>query len=457
MQFISTRGQSPIANFQDVLLGGLAPDGGLYVPVAWPVVELPSTNLSYADIAFQIIAPYINGCLSTDKLKKIIAESYSPDIFLSPSVVPLHELSNKLNVLELFHGPTLAFKDVALQFLGRLFDVVLEDIGQSVTIIGATSGDTGSAAIEAFKGRKNISLTILHPHGRTSDIQRRQMTSVIADNIHNIAVHGTFDDCQNLVKQCFNDKELRQRKNLSAINSINWARIIAQTVYYATTAHALKTQTNFAVPTGNFGNVLAAFVAKKMGVPVGQLVIGSNRNDILTRFFETGAMTLDKVTPSFSPSMDIQISSNFERILFELTGRDADKIRYWMNQFKEAGAFKVSSDELEKIRTEFLAYRCSDEETTECIKRIYQTYNYIIDPHTAVGMLALEKSGLLDSETISIALACAHPAKFPDVVKGATGITPELPEQLSDLMSRPEKYKVMDNDYSKIRQHVLNV
>ena len=456
MEFISTRGGSAPLKFTDILLQGLASDGGLFVPRVWPTLPSILDTDNYTDIAYKVISPFTSPSIPENDLRQILNETYSSSVFKDVDIAPLRSIGDDLFLMELFHGPTLAFKDVALQFLGRIFDYVLEQNGQKITIVGATSGDTGSAAIEACKGRKNISITILHPKGRTSDIQRRQMTSVIEDNVHNIAIEGTFDDCQNLVKQAFGDTELRTTRNLSAVNSINWARIIAQTVYYVAASKALKTKPVFAVPTGNFGNVYAAFVGKQMGANIGSLVIGSNRNDILTRFFETGAMTLESVIPSHSPSMDIQISSNFERVLFELTGRDSDKIKAWMRDFKEKGAFKVSPSELEKIRSEFEAYRCSDDQTVETIKRIYRDHHEMIDPHTAVGLSALEQSGHLHHDTC-VTLACAHPAKFPNVVKQATGITPALPAHLSDLMERPEKYQVMDNDFAKLRAHLMRV
>lgn len=454
MDFISTRGGTAPLQFTDILLQGLATDGGLFVPRVWPKLEPILDTDHYTDIAYKVISPFTAGAIPENALRQILDETYSPAVFKDKDIAPLRAIGDDLFLMELFHGPTLAFKDVALQFLGRIFDYVLEQSGQKITIVGATSGDTGSAAIEACKGRKNISITILHPKGRTSDIQRRQMTSILEDNVHNIAIEGTFDDCQNLVKQAFGDSELRVAKNLSAVNSINWARIMAQTVYYVAAAKALKTKPVFAVPTGNFGNVYAAFVGKQMGANIGPLVIGSNLNDILTRFFETGAMTLESVTPSHSPSMDIQISSNFERVLFELTGRDPDKINAWMRDFKDKGEFKVSPAELEKIRSEFAAYRCSDEQTVETIKRVYRDHNELIDPHTAVGLSALEQSGHIHRDTC-VTLACAHPAKFPNVVKAATGITPSLPAHLSDLMERPEKYQIMDNDFQKLRAHLM--
>ncbi len=454
MKFISTRGGVPPLSFTDVLLQGLARDGGLFVPAEWiKPTPILSTD-TYADIAFKVISPFTSGAIPDTTLKKIIADTYSPSVFENGDVAPLAPLGNKTYLMELFHGPTLAFKDVALQFLGRMFDAVLEQNGQHITIVGATSGDTGSAAIEACKGRKNISITILHPHGRTSDIQRRQMTSVMADNVHNIAIEGTFDDCQNLVKRCFADTELRATKNLSAVNSINWARIIAQTVYYVTASHKYPFA-NFAVPTGNFGNVYAAYVGKRMGANIGKLVIGSNRNDILTRFFESGTMELHTVTPSHSPSMDIQISSNFERVLFDILDKDSDRLNAYMTAFKNTGTFTVTKNEHEKLRAEFMAYRVSDDETVDTIAGIYRDHHILIDPHTAVGVSALNQSGLINGTDINIALACAHPAKFPDVVKRATGVIPELPAHLSDILQRPEKYQVMANDFVTLRNHLM--
>jgi threonine synthase len=359
--------------------------------------------------------------------------------------------------MELFHGPTLAFKDVALQFLGRVFDHVLERSGKRLTIIGATSGDTGSAAIEACRGRKNISVYILHPHNRTSEVQRRQMTTVLDDNIHNIALEGTFDDCQAIVKQAFGDADLRAL-NVSAINSINWARIMAQSVYYVTAALRLGEAPDFAVPTGNFGNVYAAYVAKKMGAPVGNLVIGSNRNDILTRFFETGSMKLETVVPSLSPSMDIQISSNFERYLFDLLGRSPANVARAMDGFKSSGVYTLPEEDVARARQEFHAYRCDDDQTLATIRQVYEESGILIDPHTAVGIHAARsalKDGVLLGRRPVVALACAHPAKFPDAVFKATGVTPELPDSLADLMDRPERFHVMKSHFADIKSYII--
>lgn len=458
MNYLSTRGQDQDKNFTGVLMSGLASDGGLYVPATWPKLDKLPEDSSYRDVAMQVLSPFIGDEIPAADLQKIIDDTYSASVFADPDIVPLRPLDNDVYLMELFHGPTLAFKDVALQLLGRLFDYVLEKNGQKITIVGATSGDTGSAAIEACKGRKNISITILHPRGRTSDIQRRQMTSVLADNVHNIAVEGTFDDCQNLVKQAFGDESLRREKNLSAVNSINWARIIAQTVYYAAASKSLGTAPAFAVPTGNFGNIYAAWVGKRMGANIGPLVIGSNRNDILTRFFETGEMKLEQVVPSHSPSMDIQISSNFERFLFDALDRDAERLSVLMDTFRKTGSYRLAGDLMKIVRESFAARRCSDEETVAAIKKFYREHGILIDPHTAVGAHALWTSGIeKDFEGPRVVLACAHPAKFPDVVERATGQRPQLPDHLADLMDRPEKYQVMANDFAALRKHLSEV
>lgn len=456
MRYISTRGHTTNNSFVDVLMQGLAPDGGLFMPLSWPQLGSVSPSASYTDIALQVIAPFVGDSLPQADLKRIISKTYTSDIFREDDITPLRPIGHNTYLLELFHGPTLAFKDIALQLLGNLFEEILEKSGQTITIVGATSGDTGSAAIEAVRGRKNISITMLHPKGRTSDIQRRQMTSIQDDNVHNIAIEGTFDDCQNLVKGCFADAELRQTKHISAVNSINWARIIAQTIYYVVSAQRLGAAPLFAVPTGNFGNVLAAWVGKNMGAPIGPLVIGSNRNDILTRFFETGSMTMGDVTPSYSPSMDIQISSNFERYLYSLMGNDSGQLGRAMTDFKSHGSYTLPKDLLLKARADFTARRCSDDDTIATIRNLYQSTGIIIDPHTAVGLHALNTCGL-SYDGPRVVTACADPAKFPDVVKAATGITPQLPPHLADLMDRPEKYQVMANDFATLKKFVMTL
>lgn len=460
MLYKSTRGGDAPKTFTEILMTGLSPDGGLYVPETWPQLDwaaLQARPLSYVDTAEAVIAPFVTPDIAPEALRSILEETYGKSgAFNHADVVPLVPLNDTTHLMELFHGPTLAFKDVALQFLGRLFDHVLEKQKDHLTIIGATSGDTGSAAIEACRDRSNITVFILHPHNRTSDVQRRQMTSVQAKNINNLALQGTFDDCQSTVKTLFNDADLKQRLKISAINSINWARIIAQTVYYV---HACLKYgpLSFAVPTGNFGNVYAAYVAKKMGAPVQDLIIGSNRNDILTRFFETGKMQQEGVKPSYSPSMDIQISSNFERYLYDLLDGNAQAVADVMNDFAKTGSYVVSSEKLAQAKTIFHAYRCDDDETVKTIQRVYQETKQIIDPHTAVGANALyqhrQKTGLTKETAI---LACAHPAKFPDVVEKALGIRVELPDFLADLYDRPERFDVIENNINAVKQYIID-
>ncbi len=449
ISYISTRGQGEPQNFEQVLLQGLAPDGGLYVPQTWPKLDLKSLKgKSYTEIALEVMVPYVEGCIPREDFKSIIEDTYKE--FRHPEVVPLHHLKDNLYTLELFHGPTIAFKDVALQLLGRLFDYVLTKNDQHITIVGATSGDTGSAAIEGCRHSDRTNIFILFPDGRVSDVQRRQMTTVDAPNVHCIALDGTFDDCQNAVKTMFNDVEFRKEMNLSAVNSINWARIMAQIVYYVTAVLQIDGEVSFVVPTGNFGNVFAAYCARQMGVPIKTLAIATNKNDILTRFFETGEMKMSGVSPTISPSMDIQISSNFERYLFDILGRNSDALLTLMNQFKTTGHFVVPDDILDRALSGFRATRADDEQTLATIKQIYEETGYVLDPHTAVGMkgaleLAQEEKGAV------ISLACAHPAKFPDAVEKAIGQRPQLPEHLSELFKRPEKQTRMSNNIKEIQ------
>ena len=457
MKYISTRGGAPASSFTDILLSGLAPDGGLFVPETWATLDMASLQgKTYPEIAQAVIGSSVAGDITPAELRSLLNDTYTPDVFGSEAITPLRQLGEDFYLLDLFNGPTLAFKDVALQFLGRLFDHVLEKSGQHLTIVGATSGDTGSAAIEACRGRKNITVHILHPHNRTSDVQRKQMTSVQDDNIHNIALQGTFDDCQAIVKQAFADPALRAL-NIAAINSINWARIIAQSVYYVATCLKLGGAVDFAVPTGNFGNVYAGYVARKMGAPVGNLVIGSNRNDILTRFFESGSMSSETVIPSLSPSMDIQVSSNFERYLFDLTGRDAAQVAKTMTDFTKTGAYSLPANLHGQAKRDFSAYRCTDDETLALIRNVYETTGELIDPHTAVGVHAarLYQTGNPDTGRPLVALACAHPAKFPDAVFKATGQTPPLPAHLANLMDRPERFSVLPNEFNRVKAYIL--
>ena len=442
MRYISTRGQAPALSFDEVLLTGLARDGGLYVPESWPQfseAELKRmARLSYPDLAVAVMRPFMAGSAAEERLPELVARAYAG--FAHRAVTPLKQLDANLWLLELFHGPTLAFKDVALQLLGQLFEVVLDARDAKVTIVGATSGDTGSAAIEAVRDKDRAAIYMLHPKGRVSEVQRRQMTTVEADNVHNLAVAGSFDDCQDLVKAMFNDHAFRDRHNLSAVNSINWARIMAQIVYYFAAGLALGAPgrpVSFAVPTGNFGNVYAGYAAKAMGLPVERLVVASNKNDILARFLESGDMAMEGVEPSYSPSMDIQVSSNFERLLFDLMGRDGAALGEVMTRFRAEGHFSVSPETLERVRETFSGYRLDDAGTLAVIGAEHEASGELLDPHTAIGVSAA-RVALPRLESPVVALATAHPAKFPDAVEKASGIRPALPERLADLYERPE-------------------
>ena len=462
MNYISTRGRAPALAFDDVLLTGLARDGGLYVPETWPQFsadEIASwKDLSYAELAFQVIKPCIGETIADADLKRILDQAYAA--FDTPEVAPLRRLSNAWGddawMLELFHGPTLAFKDMAMQFLGRAFDHVLGERGERVCIVGATSGDTGSAAIEACRDRDAIDVFILYPDGRVSDVQRRQMTTVQSANIHTLAVDGSFDDCQDLVKAAFNDIAFRDRTRMSAVNSINWARIVAQIVYYfwaALKVGAPERPVAFTVPTGNFGNVFAGYAASRMGLDIAQLVIGSNSNDILTRFFETGAMQIGEVAPTISPSMDIQVSSNFERLLFELLERDGEAVNETLTRFRESGRFEVSAEVLAKATSLFDAARFDDDQTRAAIAEAHRELGQLIDPHTAVA-LAAAKAKRRDPNIPMVVIATAHPAKFPDAVAAATGITPALPSHLADLHNRDERITKIANSLAAVEDFV---
>ncbi|HEU4838570.1 MAG TPA: threonine synthase [Micavibrio sp.] len=457
IRFVSTRGDKTPKSFTDVLLSGMAPDGGLYVPAEWPKLDLAAMRgLAYTDIAYRVIKPFVGDDIPDDELQAIVVETYENN-FSHSAVAPLVQLGPNTWVMELFHGPTIAFKDYALQLLGRLFDHVLERQRRKITIVGATSGDTGSAAIEGCKACENVNIFILHPKGRTSEVQRRQMTGVDSPNVFNIALEGNFDDCQKAVKAMFADRAFREEMDLSAVNSINWARIMAQIVYYVAAAISLGVsqdrRISFAVPTGNFGNVYAAYCAMKMGLPIEKLVIGSNRNDILTRFFETGEMKAEVVEPSLSPSMDIQVSSNFERFLFDLLSRNADDVRAKMESFRQSGSFTVDDKHMKKAREIFEACRCTDPQTLVIMAECYKETGYMIDPHTAVGLSAAW-SAERDSAVPLVALACAHPAKFPDAVEKATGIRPPLPAHMADLYDRKEKFTVLPNDQTQLQDFV---
>lgn len=458
MRYISTRGRAPALAFDDVLLAGLAEDGGLYVPETWPHFspdEISSmAGLPYAQLAVRVITPFLGGRIEPAAVAAMAEDAYRG--FNHIATAPLIQLERNLWLMELFHGPTLAFKDYALQLVGRLFDHILTKRGQRVTIVGATSGDTGSAAIEACRGRERIEIFILHPHGRVSEVQRRLMTSVAEPNVHNVAIEGSFDDCQDLVKAMFADRTLREHLKLSAVNSINWARVMAQIVYYFAAAVSLgapRRPVGFAVPTGNFGNVYSGYGARAMGLPIAQLAVGSNRNDILTRFFETGVQEIRTVEPSLSPSMDIQVSSNFERLLFDLLGRDGVQVTDAMTRFRAEGRMGVGEAAWREVRKLFDGHRLDDPSTIETMRAVHRETGLVIDPHGAVGVAAA-RALRRDPAVPMVALATAHPAKFPDAVEQAVGVRPTLPPNLADLFAREERVTLLPNDLEAVKNFV---
>ena len=457
MKYISTRGQAPDLSFEEVVLAGLASDGGLYVPESLPAISPQQfaawASLSYEALAYEVMHPFVDGAVSDEELKRIINEAYGE--FRHSAIAPLKQIGTDEWILELFHGPTLAFKDFALQFLGRLIDQILTQRGEKGVVLGATSGDTGSAAIAGFRGRKNMDICILYPHGRVSEVQRRQMTTIEDANVHNIALDGTFDDCQDIVKTLFADAEFRSKHTLLAVNSINWARILAQVVYYIYAALRLGAPArtvNFCVPTGNFGDIFAGYIAQRMGLPIGKLTIASNRNDILTRCLETGTYGMEGVEKSLSPSMDIEISSNFERLLFDLYGRDGNAIAALMQKFRTNRSITLSPDAHRQFAALFAAESVNDEGTKDVIKTIREETGEILDPHTAVGMGAAHMCR--QDYHPMVTLATAHPAKFPDAVKEACGIHPELPGHLADLFDKPERFSELANDIEAVKAFV---
>ena len=456
MRYVSTRGEAPTLGFSDALLAGLARDGGLYLPETWPQFSAADIRamrgLAYPDLAIRLLTPFVGGEIDEATFARIVREAYAT--FRHQAVCPVVQTGPNSFLLELFHGPTLAFKDVAMQLLARLMDHVLTERGQRATIVGATSGDTGGAAVDAFAGRDRTDIFILFPHGRVSPVQQRQMTTSTAANVHAIAVEGNFDDCQALVKGMFNDHAFRDRTMLSGVNSINWGRIMAQIVYYFSSAISLGApdrEISFTVPTGNFGDIFAGYAAKKMGLPIDRLVVATNDNDILARTLATGAYEMRGVVPTTSPSMDIQISSNFERLLFEATGRDASVVRGYMERLKQSGSFTIEAGPLSAIRAEFDAGRSTVEETARTIKSVLAANSYLLDPHSAIGV---DVASRFRTKSPMVALATAHPAKFPDAVAAACGMTPSLPEWLGDLMDRPEKYNVLPSDLKMVEDYV---
>ena len=458
MRYLSTRGGAAELTFSDVLLAGLARDGGLYMPEHWPRFSSETiagfAGKPFAEVAVEVLKPFVGGAIPEAVLARAAGDAYAG--FGHPAATPLVQLGRNRFVLELFHGPTLAFKDVAMQLVARLIDHVLSERQSRATIICATSGDTGGAAAEAFRGSKRADLVILFPKGRVSDVQRRMMTTPTEPNIHALVVDGTFDDCQALVKSLFNHHAFRDAVKLSGVNSINWGRIVAQVTYYFVAAIALGSPhrpVSFVVPTGNFGDIFAGYVAKRMGLPIEKLVIASNVNDILPRALQTGAYELHGVETTMSPSMDIQISSNFERLLFEATGRDASAIRAMMGSLTQSGRFELPPASLTAIRTEFAASRASEAEVAQAMQATLRDTGYLLDPHTATAIVAADE--IADRTTPTIILATAHPAKFPDAVRDVTGIEAGLPPRLSSLMSDPERITPVANQSAAVERYIL--
>ena len=454
MKYISTRGQAPELTFEEAMLTGLARDGGLYVPAEIPVMSAEDIaglrGLPYEEIAFRVMWPYVEGSFSEDDFKGIIARAYAG--FHHSARAPLVQLGPNHHLLELFHGPTLAFKDFAMQLIGQLFQVALSRRSERVTIVGATSGDTGSAAIEAFRGLDAVDVFILYPHGRVSEVQRRQMSTPSESNVHALAVEGDFDDCQAKLKDMFNDFAFRDDVRLAGVNSINFARVLAQVVYYfsaAVTLGAPDREISFTVPTGNFGDIFAGYIAKQMGLPIDRLVIATNRNDILHRAMETGAYKVDGVQPTITPSMDIQVSSNFERALFYAYGQDGAAVAQLMEELKASGGFKISQGALEALREEFDSGRSDEHETSATIKLAHAAMGETLCPHSAVGVKVAEDNL---ADTTMVTLATAHPAKFPAAVEAATGIYPPLPTAMADLYDREERITEVPNDLAALQR-----
>ena len=457
MRYISTRGSAPVLSFEEAMLTGLARDGGLYVPETIPQMSHDDiaalAGKSYEEIAFAVMRPFIGDTFTDTEFREIIAKAYAN--FGHSARAPLVQLDNNHFLLELFHGPTLAFKDFAMQLIGQLFQVALIRRKDRVTIVGATSGDTGSAAIEAFRGLDAVDVFILFPHGRVSDVQRRQMTTPSESNVHALAMDGHFDDCQSRLKDMFNDFEFRDGVKLAGVNSINWARVLAQVVYYFSSAVQLGAphrKVSFTVPTGNFGDIFAGYIAKRMGLPIDRLVVATNQNDILHRCLTTGEYRMDTVVPSISPSMDIQISSNFERALFDAYDREGAAVAALMDELKTKGGFTLSQGVLDNLRAQFDSGRVSEQETSTEITHSFATRAELLCPHSAIGVRVADAQR--DPNVPMITLATAHPAKFPDAVHAATGERPELPARMADLFKRPERVTRVANDLHALKQIV---
>ncbi|MBS3648236.1 threonine synthase [Pseudaminobacter sp. 19-2017] len=456
MRYVSTRGNAPHLGFSDAVLRGLARDGGLYVPDEWPTLSTAEIRalrgLPYTEIAIRLLTPYLGGEIEEKTFAAIVREAYAT--FRHEAVCPLVQTGPDTFMLELFHGPTLAFKDVAMQLISRLMDHILAERGERATITAATSGDTGGAAIEAFAGRERTDMFVLFPHGRVSPVQQRQMTTSTAPNVHALSIEGNFDDCQALVKEMFNDHRFRDAVSLSGVNSINWARIMAQIVYYFTSALSLGAPdrpVSFTVPTGNFGDIFAGYAAKRMGLPIDRLIIATNDNDILARTLSSGEYRMHGVVATTSPSMDIQVSSNFERLLFEASSRQSSEVVLYMNGLRQSGAFTIGERTLSSIRKDFDAGRASMEETALTISRTLEGSGYLLDPHTAT---AVHVAAQHETDSPMIVLGTAHPAKFPQAVRDASGVTPALPAWLSGLMESQERYTVLPSDLKMVEEYI---
>jgi threonine synthase len=460
MRYVSTRGEAAPLDFVEVMLAGLARDGGLYVPESWPALDREMiagfAGKPYAEVAVDVTRPFVGGSIADSDLARMVREAYGG--FRHPATTPLVQLDSSLFALELFHGPTLAFKDLAMQLVARLMDHALRQRGERTLFFVSPSAAPGASAAEAFKGSGQVDVVVLFPRGRISDVQQRMMTTVPDSNVHAIAIEGTFDDCQALVKAMFNHHAFRDRVRLSGVNSINWARIMAQAVYYFMAAVALGTphrKIAFTVPTGNFGDVYAGYVAARMGLPVDRLVVATNTNDILARTFATGTYEIRDVVATMSPSMDIQVSSNFERLLFDATGRDAASVRALMDSLAQSGRFVVSAQALKELRTLFSANRADEQECAAEIRAWMKEASYCVDPHTAIALAVAEKE-TRDASVPMVVLSTAHPAKFPAAVKAACGVEPPLPDWLADLPKRKERVTVLPADQVAVERFVAS-
>ncbi len=457
MKYISTRNGLKEFNFTEVFIKGLADDGGLFIPKTTSVLSeqelLKLSKLNYKDLAKEIISPFCNETINKDELSNIVEKSYSK--FNEENVVKITDIGEN-KILELYHGPTLAFKDIAMQFIGHLYDHYLKDLRKKINVVVATSGDTGSAAIDAIKGKDKMNIFVLHPNNRVSLVQRKLMTTVKDKNVFNIAIDGNFDDCQNLVKSMFADNEFSNSINMSAVNSINWVRIVAQTVYYFFSYFQvcqLNEKINFSVPTGNFGDVYAGYLSKKMGLPIEKLIVATNQNDILHRAISKGKYESRSVVETLSPSMDIQVASNFERLIYDVKDQNAEKTNKIMQEIKNEKRYLIEEKELNKIKEDFVSESISEQELLSCIKNVYENYKIIIDPHTAVALRALEKINLVGK---NIVLSTAHPCKFPEAIKKAINIKSELPDKLNYILNEKENFDVMNNDIEEVKKYILN-